>query len=357
LLNNVKNFLKELTMGGQALKNTITRRYAKQEYVQLRDEVLDILKRDFPERKVAAIQAYRAKESFGDLDILFETDQTNFDLLSYIKQMFKPNEFYKNGNVISFDYQQFQIDLIGSPREDFDISSHYFAWYDLGNIIGRLYHKMGFKYGHNGLSLLFKDDNYQYEELCFSKDIEAILGFADLDAKRFLQGFDTLEDIFSFAVSSQFFNRDIYLLDNRNHASRIRDKKRPTYNALLKWLESQEHLPAYPWTSVREQGGRRHQAEFLERAFAYFPHLKPQYEQIQAQFKQWQMARQKFNGRLVGASTGLSEQALGHFMQWLKAQAQLEFVDFQKWLAEQPADVIADWIKQQYQVYQQPAPQ
>lgn len=38
-------------MGGQALKNTLTRRYAKQEYLQLCTEVLAILQRDFPERK------------------------------------------------------------------------------------------------------------------------------------------------------------------------------------------------------------------------------------------------------------------------------------------------------------------
>lgn len=342
-------------MGGQALKNTITRRYAQQEYMQLRDEVLDILKQDFPARKIAAIQAYRTKQSFGDLDILFETPKSDMNLLDYIKQTFKPNEFYKNSHVISFDYKQFQIDLIGSPSEDFDISYHYFAWNDLGNIIGRLYHKMGFKYGHNGLSLIFKDDNYQYDELCSSKDIEKILAFAGLDSQRFLQGFDTLEAIFSFAASSQFFNRDIYLLDNRNHNSRIRDKKRPTYNALLKWLETQENLPAYPWQSVREQGGRRHQTEFLERAFAYFPELQPQYAQIQAQFKQWQAARQNFNGRIVSKATGLSEQALGRFMQWLKAQANQEFVDFQAWLAAQSAETIEGWLKQHYNVYQQQA--
>ena len=93
-------------MGGQALKNTITRRYAQQEYMQLRDEVLDILKQDFPARKIAAIQAYRTKQSFGDLDILFETPKSDMNLLDYIKQTFKPNEFYKNSHVISFDYKQ-----------------------------------------------------------------------------------------------------------------------------------------------------------------------------------------------------------------------------------------------------------
>ena len=125
----------------------------------------------------------------------------------------------------------------------------------------------------------------------------------------------------------------------------------------MKWLETQENLPAYPWQSVREQGGRRHQTEFLERAFAYFPMLQPQYTQIQTQFKQWQAARQHFNGRLVSEVTGLSEQALGRFMQWLKAKANQEFGGFQAWLAAQSAETIDAWIKQQYELYQAQIPQ
>ena len=61
-------------MGGNALKHTPTRRYAKAEYETLRDEVVAQLRADLPQQQVAAIPAYRAKASFGDLDVLFVTE-------------------------------------------------------------------------------------------------------------------------------------------------------------------------------------------------------------------------------------------------------------------------------------------
>lgn len=334
-------------MGGQALKNTSTRRYQRAEYEQLKDEVLALLQADFPERKMAAIPAYRSKESFGDLDILFEDSHLNLELSEYLQQRFQPKELVRNSHVISFEFREFQVDLIGSNSADFDISLHYFSWNDLGNIIGRLYHKMGFKYGHDGLHFLFKADNYQFGELCLSKNIERILAFADLSAERFLAGFDTLEDIFRYASSSPFFNKDIYLLENRNHASRIRDRKRPTYNALLTWLATQDALPAYPWTTIKEQGGRQVKAEFMQRAFEFFPEFEQGYHAMQHEFEVWQSVREKFNGRWLQAWTGLENQALGARMQLLKARGQAEFGDFQQWLYQQTPAAIEAWVKAQ----------
>lgn len=334
-------------MGGQAIKNTPVRRYQRAEYEQLKAEVLAQLQADFPKCKMAAIPAYRSKASFGDLDILFETSNLQLKLEPYLQERFQSPEIVRNSHVFSFAYRAFQIDLIGSSSEDFEISLHYFSWNDLGNILGRLYHKMGFKYGHDGLHFLFKADNYQFGEICLSKEIRPILAFADLDAERFLAGFDTLEDIFRYAVSSRFFNKAIYLLENRNHASRIRDRKRPTYNALLQWLETQDDLPSYPWASVKEQGGRQAQTIFLERAFEFFPEFQVGYMKMQQEFEIWQSVREKFNGRLVQAWTGLDHQALGQFMQWLKAQGTRQFGDFQQWLYTQSSIEIERWVKAQ----------
>ncbi|WP_298609992.1 hypothetical protein [uncultured Thiothrix sp.] len=334
-------------MGGQAIKNTPVRRYQLAEYEQLKAEVLTQLQADFPECRMAAIPAYRSKTSFGDLDILFETPSLAIDLKAYLQERFQSPEIVRNSHVFSFAYREFQVDLIGSSSEDFEISLHYFSWNDLGNIIGRLYHKMGFKYGHDGLHFLFKADNYQFGEICLSKEIHPILAFADLDAERFLAGFDTLEDIFRYAASSSFFNKDIYLFENRNHASRIRDRKRPTYNALLQWLETQANLPAYPWASVKEQGGRQTQTIFLERAFEFFPEFQTSYLKMQQAFEVWQTVREKFNGRLVQTWTGLENQALGQLMQQLKAQGSNEFGDFQQWIYTQPHAEIERWVKAQ----------
>lgn len=339
-------------MGGNALKNTVTRRYEKAEYEVLRDQVLHQLRTDFPKQKIADIPAYRTKPSFGDLDILMETEGLTINLLDYIKTRFQPNEIYANNHVYSFDYQQFQIDIIGSSSADFDISLNYFAWNDLGNIIGRLYHKMGFKYGHDGLTLIVRDGNYIMGEISLSKDITKILQFAELDPERFKQGFDTLEDIFLYSASSPYFNKQIYLFDNRNHASRIRDKKRATYNALLKWLETQDNLNAYEWDSMREHGGRQIKELFLQRAFDQFPHAKPQYEALLQEYERKKRIQGKFNGGLVMELTGLEGKKLGNFMQYLRAQGQIQYNDFMNWLDNSTSDIIKQWVLDQWKQYQ-----
>ena len=144
------------------------------------------------------------------------------------------------------------------------------------------------------------------------------------------------------------------MLENRNHASRIRDRKRQTYNALLQWLAQQAHLTAYPWDSVREQGGRQYQQAFIERAFDFFPDFQPRFAVVQTRFLAWQQARAKFNGQQVQAWTGLEKQALGEFMRYVKARAALEFADtaaWQAWLAATPLETIRTWALGYYAQY------
>ena len=196
-----------------------------------------------------------------------------------------------------------------------------------------------------------RDGNTILGDISLSKDINTILAFAELEAERFLQGFDTLEDIFRFAASSPYFNKAIYLLDNRNHASRIRDKKRATYNALLKWLETQENLNTYPWDTLREQGGRQIKESFLQRAFEWFPAAKPHYEQLLAHNELRKRANEKFNGVLIQSWVGLEGKELGAFMKYLREQGDVEKQDFILWLDTHTLAETRDWVLAQYQTY------
>ena len=313
-------------MGGNALKNTETRRYQRDEYLLLEAEVLNKLRQDFPGRRIEAIRAYREKDSFGDMDVLLENDNIHQDLYNfrdlgrYVIERFQSKQAVQNGGVVSFEYKQFQIDLIGTPSKDYETSVNYFAWNDLGNLMGRIAHKLGFKYGHEGLSMTFRDGDYQYAEINISKDPKAIVEFLGYDYDRFARGFDTVQDIFDFTVSTEFFNREIYALENRNHTSRTRDRKRKTYNQFLTWIETAPGLNAYPWASVKEQGGREYKKQFMERAFTFFPSFKEQHDQVQSEFQLWKDSRQNFNGDLVREWTGLEDQELGRFMKFLREE-------------------------------------
>lgn len=305
-------------MGGNALKQVNTRRYFADEYHLLEKEVINKFKERFPHRRVEAIKAYRQKESFGDMDLLFEADNFTENVINVLNELFQPKQIERNSSVYSFEYKDFQIDLIFTTKANFDASANYFAWNDLGNLMGRVAHKLGFKYGHDGLSFVFRDGTYQYAEVNLSKDSKQILEFLDYDYSRFAQGFDSLKDIFEFTTSSTFFNKEIYAFDNRNHASRIRDRKRKTYNEFLQWVETVEHVNAYPWADMREKFGREYKQEFVDRAFQFFPEFKDQFTKIQADFEMWKALKEKFNGDLVSQWTGLTGKDLGNFMIFVK---------------------------------------
>jgi hypothetical protein len=268
---------------------------------------------------VKDIAAYHTKETFGDLDVLVETffgDQ--IDYMEFIKTEFEPKQIVHNSHVYSFDYMDFQVDLILTPTEDYDTSMSYYSWNDLGNLAGRIYKKLGFKYGHKGLSYMFRKDDETYSvygEVVVSRDIKQILEFGDLNYDQFMAGFSTINEMFLWVSASKYFHKDIYLLHNRNHTSRTRDKKRKIYNAFLTWCETAPNLPTYPWTEMREQDGYAGKPEFLKLALSQFDGFQEVHDRVQLDYKNDLTARAKFNGDVVAALTGTSGKDLGMFMQ------------------------------------------
>ena len=129
-------------MGGNALKNCTTRRYQADEYHRLEDEVRKKWREHFL-TEAHPITAYKTKESFGDMDLIVVSETLPPMWTELVKEVFQPQESVKNGNVFSFEYKQFQIDLIATPLKELVSSTQYFAFNDLGNLIGRVAHSMG----------------------------------------------------------------------------------------------------------------------------------------------------------------------------------------------------------------------
>lgn len=296
-------------MGGNALKNIETRRYLKDEFNLIEIEVVNKLKNIFPLSRVKPIAAYADKESFGDLDVLVEKVTGNW--LELIEKEFKYNEVYVNGDVISFDYKEFQIDVIFTPSDEFDFSAKYFAYNDLGNLIGRVAHKFKFKFGHNGLWWIYRPtNNHVFREILVSNDFLKVIRFLGYDSDRYVNGFDSLEDVFIYAASSPFFNKDIFALENRNHTARVRDAKRKTYTEFLKWIEDKTELPNYQYTEDRSQ--------LLQRAFDFFPKFEQKVDEAKEDYEHYLIIKEKFNGQLVSELTGLEGKELGIFIKQLK---------------------------------------
>ena len=300
-------------MGGKALQNTVTRRYQADEYYALIPEVRDVLSNAFLRTIAAnAIPAYRTKESFGDMDMLYSTMNDVPYTVEQLQRLFKPNEIIKNGDVISLDYKELQIDFIHTPWDRYDYALSYFSWNDCGNLVGKLAHRMGLKHGHQGLFLPLREDNNVYSEVCVNTNHSRTLELVGLSIEQFSAGFDTLEDIFEFIAASPYYHPDQYLLENLNTVAKIRDRKRDTYRKFLEFGERQDRSKYAPYEH------RTDKTHFMPHIFRKFPKAKPLFDQEMQAVAAKRMSRDKFNGDLVATITGLRDKELGQFMIFLK---------------------------------------
>src|SRR5574343_224771 len=165
-------------MGGLALAH-ITRRYQKEEFIPVTDEICSILLRVFKGARMP--KWFESKESFGDADFLVNSTGIDFNVKEKLVELFNPTEIIANGNVITFDYKQLQVDVILTPEENWEIAYQYFSYNDIGNLIGRYAHRFGLKYGFDGLRYDYRHEDKVHGEITVSKDIKDILDFLGLD--------------------------------------------------------------------------------------------------------------------------------------------------------------------------------
>lgn len=306
-------------MGGNALKSIQTHRLDAGEYHALVPKVLEIIRSVVGDKRpLCVIDAYRQKQDFGDMDVLMGSDGLRTDYKDLLEKELKSREVYRNGAVTSFDFEGFQIDLIAIPDEKFDYAKAYFSWNDLGNLVGRIAHKMGLKHGFEGLYFpLRAGSTHLIAEIAITLDVNCALTFMGYDPVRFAQGFDTLEDIFRFTASSPYFNPAIYLLENVNATSRVRDIKRKTYTSFLKWLSDPKGLQAFKNERPEIDGSHvfpQDKSVWIAPLRAEFPGFGASLDQALLQHSRSEAVRAIFNGERVAQLTGLSGKSLGNLM-------------------------------------------
>ena len=318
-------------MGGHALSANAPIRLTTEHYARLAADCVAKLQALYPTGRVYAIESYREKPTHGDADILIAAD--NYDPFQAAGAL-GAVEVVRNGPVTSIgvivrpevphrDGNVFQVDLIKSSAEEFNYSSNYFGWSDLGNLIGRIAHAGFLAHRHDGLYFYHREGDYRFRDILLTRDHDLALKYLGYDPVRFNQGFDTLEDIFNYVASSAFFNASIYLLENRNATSRVRDKKRPTYTKFLAWCEAHPELPGFVYPEDKRA--------WLPRIAEFFPGFQAEYDQSVADMAELRVVKAKFNGEWVSQLTGLQGKELGGLMKRFKesfesAEAQRAFV-------------------------------
>jgi len=283
-------------MGGRALKKTFTRRYEKEEYHQLCEELLPKLAEIF-DTEVSLVESFKHKETFGDMDVLVLGRRDNNKVKEILIKAFNPppGQIYCNIHVVSFEHKELQIDLIFTKESQWESSKLFFKYGDLGNLLGKMYHKINLKYGFEGLKMVIRDldDTKKLGEFIISTDGEKIFEFMGLSWDRYLQGFDNEQEIFDYIIQSRFFDPEAFKFENLNHINRKRNRRRKGYGEFVKFVEEANIKSNYTFD---ETDKTKHIQEIEE----YFDvKITDEINRLQQAEKLRQEIAGKFDGRKV----------------------------------------------------------
>lgn len=278
-------------MGGKALKNTYTERKSLEDFNRISNEIIPIVEKQLG-TDVYLTKSYHNKLDFGDMDLLIKMKLGISNVLDFIKNKFNPNEIYQNGQVISFDYNSFQIDFILIGERNWETSKIYFDYDPTGNLMGKIAHKFNCKYGDRGLIYRYRHNSGRvFENILLSTDNKEIFTFLGFDYDRFIKGFDSLEDIFNFVIDSKYFDYSDMLMENLNHIDRKRNVKRDSYQKFLLYLNDNNI----------QKTVRIDKDNIFNIVNEFFPNVNmvERIEELKKNEDNNILIKQKFNGRLI----------------------------------------------------------
>lgn len=316
-------------MGGTAL-DVQTNRLSDAEFNVAKARVAEHVQSEFPDAVFHFVQPYRAKTSHGDMDVLFRQDTVP---RTKLRESFEPEEMFNNGRVTSLDYDAegdtatFQLDLVFMRPEWWDMAKAFHDWNALGNLMGKVARFRRFKYGFQGLRLPFYRDmkkSQKLGEFVVSRDPEAVFEFLGYDWERFQQGFDTLEDVFEFAMSSEWAAKNVFQKEQLTARQRQRDRKRSNYLEFEEWLE-REFDPLEPNVApkpprYKEFVPRPSHRQALDDAAKAFPeaNLKEKVDEAERELERRDAAHEVFSGRHVMEELGVEGKELGQLLGEMK---------------------------------------
>ncbi len=294
-------------------------RVERKKYIQIEQKVSEYLSQKIGTDAYRIPRYYHQKADFGDLDLLVSLQKNGAFGWSAFKQAIIQElhikDFKSVGNILSISYEGLQVDFFETSAENLDIMYHYLSFNDLGNLLGKIFHRFNLKYGQDGLSYVYRhsEGNYKKEKI-ISRDFKKIIAFIGLKYSTWQQGFEGLEDMFEWLLSSPYFTSSPYLQPAPNTLKRIRE--RPTMQAFIDYLEDKQIQREYPF--------HRNKEVYLPLIDIYFSESNLINWMIEEQEKEriTKEIHQKFNGNLVlNLLPELNTKNLGAFIVGFKNQA------------------------------------
>jgi len=340
-------------MGGKTLNTKFgikTERKSTSEHLEITKEISKIIKEMF-DIEIFPLPFRNDKKDHGDLDILILEKSENKDIYQKLKKRF--TFVVKNKHLYSFLYKNYQIDLIFQKPKNWETSKVYYSYDPCGNLIGKLFHKFGLKYGLNGLVYPVRNYSGRFvKDIIISKDNKKIFEFLGLDFERFKSGFNTIEEIFEFIISSKYFNSENFIFENLTNIDRKRNKKRNSYHLFLKYINEKDP------NSFNNYKFDRNKKNYIEKINNYFPeaNLLEEFEKIEEQNKIKKEVSEKFNGHIIKEYIKLSGKELGNFISKFKFEItdnrELNFDNYILSLSEEEIKTeILNYFNNEYKDY------
>ncbi len=258
--------------------------------------------------------AYGNKKDYGDVDILLDAGYIR-NKPTWDKDLMKDlgvTEFKKVRNIVSMLYQNFQVDVFLLGTSKLNTCYDFMSYNILGNLLGRIYHKFNLRYGEDGLFYVLRGfNNHVSKEIIVSRDMYEILDFIGLSHERWLEGFNDLEEIFDYVISSKYFCSDSYDLKYYNVQKRA--KERPDFNKFLDYIHQMNLVKNYPFVKEKEI--------YLPMLDEYFgTRLKDKYEGHLRTQEKLKIVAEKFNGKIVMDTLGFTDgKTVGNFINLFKS--------------------------------------
>lgn len=299
-------YINNKKMGGNAIKGAFTRRYQKEEFDKILPIILEKAKKKFTD--AVSTTYFKSKESFGDADILILVDkEITFDIKQWIIEEFNSKEVVQNSHVYSFEFNELQVDFILTKKSAWETSQVYFSYNDLHNLIGKVAHKFGLKWGFKGLEYVYRIDGKVLGEITVTRDYRKALEFLGFDVIRYDQSFDNLDEIFDFVTSSKYFNPWMFDFETLNRINRERDQKRATYAAFV------QHV-----APMKDKGKEAFYYFYYDKTVylglidKYFPGFLKEYRSLEKKEERKRAVHALFNGRLIMERFSIEGKELGN---------------------------------------------
>jgi hypothetical protein len=305
-------------MGGNAL-DIHTERLLSADFYRTQQKLSNLFSRRFglsEETDYHFVRPYHSKSSHGDMDVLVRKPAVDkWKLVNFLG----PKETFNNGNVVSLDYKSvkgtlFQLDLVFMRHKWWEMAKAFFAYNDLGNLMGKVARWIGLKHGFQGVRYTHytEDKSVKLGELAVTTDPETAFELLGFSWDRFEDGFEDLEEVFEYVVDSKYFHRKAFMSENLTADQRHRDTKRKTYQ---KWMKYLENVPE------SQNKTRPSKSQVKERVFSMTGvDLNAWETRLEKKHKRREKAREVFNGNVAMNHSNLTGKELGAALGRFKSQ-------------------------------------